>query len=98
MVDNGVIRGEIDSVKVSLPAALEDFVSGQVRSGEFGDASAVVSEAVRLMREAREKAALEEMQAAFGGVDGANGEGQPTTKDRALIDQLIKSHRAGKRR
>ena len=97
-VDFRSVRGEIDCVKVSLPAALENFVSGQVRSGEFGDASAVVSEAVRMMREAREKAALGEMQRAFAGVDGANGKVQPTAKDRALIDQLVKSHRAEKRR
>jgi putative addiction module CopG family antidote len=90
--------GEIGLVKVALPAALEDFVSSQVRSGEFGDASAVVSEAVRLMRETQEKAAMEEMQRAFSGVDGISGKGTPTAKDRALIDQLVKEYRRGKRR
>jgi putative addiction module CopG family antidote len=56
-VDKGCLRGKLMEVKVSLPAALEDFVSSQVKSGEFDDASEVVGEALRLPREAHESKA-----------------------------------------
>jgi putative addiction module CopG family antidote len=85
-------------MKVSLPSALENFVSSQVRSGEFDDASEVVSEALRLMRAAQANRAMEEMRAAFAGVDSSRGKGQPTAKDRAFIHKLIENHRSGKRR
>ncbi len=85
-------------MKVSLPAALEDFVSSQVKSGEFDDASEVVGEALRLLRQDRERKAMEEMQAAFAGVDSFGGKGEPTARDRALIGKFIQSHRSGKRR
>jgi len=85
-------------MKVSLPAALEDFVSSQVRSGEFDDASEVVGEALRLLRQARERKAMEEMHAAFAGVDSFGGRGEPTAHDRAMIGKFIHNHRSGKRR
>jgi putative addiction module CopG family antidote len=85
-------------MKVSLPAALEDFVSSQVESGEFDDAGEVVREALRLLRDERETKAMEEMRLAFAGVDSSNGKGEPTAKDRALIRHLIGRRRSGKRR
>jgi putative addiction module CopG family antidote len=85
-------------MKVSLPSALEDFVSSQVKSGEFDDASEVVGEALRLLREARERKAMEEMQAAFAGIDSSCGRGEPSARDRAFIGKLIHRHRSGKRR
>jgi putative addiction module CopG family antidote len=85
-------------MNVSLPAALEGFVSSQVKSGEFGDAGEVVCEALRLLREQRETKAMEEMRAAFAGVDASGGKGEPTAKDRALIRRLIGTHRSGRRR
>ena len=85
-------------MKVSLPSALEDFVTSQVKSGEFEDAGEVVREALRLFREERESKALAEMRSAFAGVDSAGGKGEPTAKDRAFIHKLVKRHRSGKRR
>jgi putative addiction module CopG family antidote len=85
-------------MKVSLPSALEDFVSSQIKSGEFDDASEVVREALRLLREDREGKAMQEMQTAFAGVDSSGGKDEPTARDRAFISRLIESHRAGKRR
>ena len=85
-------------MKVSLPSALEDFITSQVDSGEFGDASEVVGEALRLWRNARETKAIEEMRTAFAGVDSFGGRGEPTAKDRVLIGRLIKRHRSGQRR
>jgi putative addiction module CopG family antidote len=85
-------------MKVSLPSALEDFVSSQVNSGDFGDASEVVGEALRLLRNEQEAKAMEEMRAAFAGVDSSGGKGEPTAKDRALIRHLIERHRSDKRR
>jgi putative addiction module CopG family antidote len=85
-------------MKVSLPAAWEDFVSSQVNSGEFGDASEVVGEALRLLRNERETKAMQEMRAAFAGVDSLGGKGEPTAKDRAMVRQLIVRHRSGQSR
>lgn len=81
-----------------MPSALEDFISSQVKSGEFGDASEVVREALRLLREERESKAMDEMRNAFAGVDSSGSKGEPTAKDRAFIGQLIRNHRSGKRR
>jgi hypothetical protein len=41
---------------------------------------------------------MEEMRAAFAGVDSFGGKGEPTARDRAFIAKLIQSHRSGKRR
>jgi hypothetical protein len=42
--------------------------------------------------------AMEEMRAAFAGVDCSGAKGEPTAKDRAFIGKLIQGHRSGKRR
>lgn len=83
-------------MQVTLPSALKDFVTEQVKSGEFDDASAVVSEAVRRLRDAHE--AMAKMRAAFAAVDSDNGRRQASARDRALINELVKTHRANKRR
>ena len=85
-------------MKVSLPSALEEFVSSQVKSGEFGDAGEIVCLALRRLREDQESKAMENMRAAFAGVDGAGGKGEPTAKNRADIAKLIKNHPWGSRR
>jgi putative addiction module CopG family antidote len=85
-------------MKVTLPSALEDFVHSQVKSGEFDDAGEVVRQALRLLRNEQEAKAMEEMRAAFVGVDASGGKGEPTAKDRAFIQKLIRSHRSAKRR
>ena len=85
-------------MNVSLPAPWEEFVARQVASGEFGNASEVVREALRLLRECQERRALEEMKAAFAGVDDHGGEGEPADRERALIGQLIRQHRKSKNR
>jgi putative addiction module CopG family antidote len=83
-------------MNVSLPKTWEQFVAGQVSTGEFGNASEVVREALRLLRDQQESRALEEMRAAFAGVDPHGGPGEPTPAERAMIGQLIKRYRKGK--
>jgi putative addiction module CopG family antidote len=85
-------------MNVTLPSALEDFVSRQVKSGEFSDCGEVVCEALRLLRQEQEAKAMEEMRAAFAGVDSAVGKAEPTAKDRAFIRKLVGNHRSGRRR
>jgi putative addiction module CopG family antidote len=85
-------------MNVSLPPTWEEFVASQVTSGEFGNASEVVREALRLLRERQENRAITEMRAAFAGVDPHGGQGEPTPKDRAFINQLIRRHRQTKDR
>ena len=82
---------------MSLPSALEDFVGCQVKFGEYDDASEVVSEALRLLRDERQNKALEEMRPAFAGVESSGGKGEPTARDRAFINKLIKTNRSGHR-
>src|SRR5258708_4409852 len=81
-----------------MPDIKQKAVTSQVKSGEFDDASEVVSEALRLLREERERKAMEEMRVAFSGVDSSGGKGEPTARDRGFIGKLIESHRSGKRR
>ncbi len=85
-------------MNVSLPPTWEQFVASQVSAGEFGNASEVVREALRLLREQQESRAQAEMEAAFAGVDAHGGPGEPTAEDRALIGQIIRRYRKGKRR
>lgn len=48
-----------ESVEISLSAEHEQFVRSQVASGRYGSASAVVSEAIRLLEEAEVRQLLE---------------------------------------
>jgi len=84
-------------MNVSLPQTWEQFVASQVSAGEFGNASEVVREALRLLRDQQESRALEEMRAAFAGVDPHGGHGEPTPQERALVAQAIQRHRQGRR-
>lgn len=83
-------------MNVSLPPTWEQFVASQVSAGEFGNASEVVREGLRLLRDQQETRALEEMRAAFAGVDPHGGQGEPAPQDRALIGQAIQRHRQRK--
>lgn len=85
-------------MNVSLPPAWEQFIAGQVSAGEFGNASEVVREALRLLRDQQESRASEELRAAFAGVDPHGGQGEPTPDDRAMIRQLIRRHRGSQGR
>ncbi len=85
-------------MNVSLPQTWEQFVASQVKAGEFGNASEVVREALRLLRDQQESRARAEMRAAFAGVDPHGGPGEPTPQDRALIGRIIRRHRKGGRR
>jgi len=85
-------------MNVSLPRNWEEFVASQVACGEFGNASEVVREALRLLREQQEKRAMEEMRAAFAQVDPHGGQGEPTTAERGLIDSLVRRHRKSTRK
>jgi antitoxin ParD1/3/4 len=88
----------VAGMNVSLPQTWEQFVASQVNAGEFGNASEVVREALRLLRDQQENRARAEMRTAFAGVDPHGGPGEPTPQDRALIGQIIRRHRKGKGR
>src|SRR6266481_511495 len=77
-IDNQCYQRYPSFVNVSLPQPWEEFVASQVTSGEFGNASEVVREALRLLRDQREAKALEEMRTAFAGVDSQGGQGEPS--------------------
>ena len=89
---------EIGPVNVSLPQTWEQFVTSQVSAGEFGNASEVVREALRLLRDQQETRAAEELRAVFADVDPHGGQGEPTPHDRAEIAQAIRRHRQRKGR
>ena len=73
-------------------------MASQVSAGEYGNASEVVRDALRLLRDQQESRARAEMQAAFADVDRHGGLDEPTPQDRALIGQIIRRHRKGKGR
>ena len=85
-------------MNVSLPPTWEEFVASQVTSGEFGNASEVVREALRLLREKQESRALAEMRTAFAGVDPHGAPAEPSPQNRALIGQLVRRHRKARSR
>ncbi len=85
-------------MNVSLPPPWKEFVVTQVTAGEYGNASEVVREGLRLLRERQENRALQEMRAAFAGVDPHGGEAEPTARERALIRRLIRTRRQRQRR
>ena len=93
-----MLSAYVAAMNVSLPPAWEQFVASQVSAGEFGNASEVVREALRLLRDQQESRALAEMRAAFAGVDPHGGPGEPTPRDRALIGQFIQRRRKAKAR
>ncbi len=80
-------------MNVSLPSNWEQFIASQVRAGEFGNASEVVREALRLLRDQQEARAEQELRAAFAGVDPHGGHGEPSEEDRALIGGIVERHR-----
>ena len=59
-------------MNVSIPQTWEQFVAGQMSAGEFGNASEVVREALRLLRDQQEERARMEMAAAFADTAPAN--------------------------
>ena len=83
-------------MNVSLPYSLQEFVTNQVKSGQFENVNDVLREALRLLRDEQETKAMKEMRAAFAGVDSSRRKAEPTAKDRALINKLIKRHRRSK--
>jgi putative addiction module CopG family antidote len=85
-------------MNVSLPQTWEQFVASQVKAGEFGNASEVVREALRMLRDHQEDRAGAQMRAAFAGVDPHGGAGEPTPQDRARISRIIRRHRKSKGR
>ncbi len=85
-------------MNVSLPPTWEQFVATQVRAGEYGNASEVVRDALRLLREQQETRAEQELRAAFGDVDAHGGQGEPSATDRESIGEVIRKHRRAKAR
>ena len=85
-------------MNVSLPPTWEQFVASQVRAGEYGNASEVVRDALRLLREQQETRAEQELRAAFGDVDSHGGQGEPSATDRESIGEVIRKHRRAKAR
>jgi len=82
-------------MNVSLPKHLKDFVTKQVDSGRFGNEVEVISSAVRQMEESeREMRAFER---AFQGIDRHSSAGDPTAKDLAEIDRIVKTVRGSRR-
>ena len=86
------------SMGVSLPQSWEEFLAGQASSGEFGNASEVVREALAVIAGTAEARAVEEMRAAFAHVDPHGGQGEPNRADRALIIPLMLAAQMQERR
>jgi len=79
-------------MNVSLPQTWEEFVAGQVSSGEFGNASEVVREALRLLEE-QDQLRSNRLETLRKAIDDGIKSG-PCRK--ATADQVIKRARAKK--
>jgi putative addiction module CopG family antidote len=84
-------------MNISLPAQLERFVAEQVRSGEFHSKDEVIRAAVRQMAEAEREREMEAFTNAFRSVEHHSPRGEPTRKDLAEIDRIVKSVRAARK-
>ena len=76
-------------MNVSLPDTWEQFVASQVRAGEFGNASEVVREALRLLRNQQESHAQHRHV-----VDDRTPLGETERLDTALALEMIRSAEA----
>jgi len=84
-------------VKISLPRHLEEFIAEQVRNGRFESKDEVVRAAVRQMEESERIREMEAFESAFREIDQHSASGEPTKKDLAEIDRLVKSIRTARR-
>ncbi|MEI7732705.1 MAG: type II toxin-antitoxin system ParD family antitoxin [Verrucomicrobiota bacterium] len=83
-------------MNVSLSRTWEEYVRSEVATGEYGNASEVVRDALRMLREHQEMRAMEEMRVAFAHTDPHGGQGEPSAAERELISQLVRQHRKRK--
>ncbi len=77
-------------MNVSLSEYWEKFIAQQITTGQYGNASEVVREALRYWREECERKAMGEFQAAW---TQSGPRGEPTEEDIALISTLVRAHR-----
>ena len=84
-------------MNVALPSQLENFVAQQVRSGRFKSREEVLRAALRQMEELERQREMQAFKAAFHDIDRHSPVGEPTTKDLAEIDRIVKSVRAVRR-
>ncbi len=84
-------------MKVSLPKQLDEFVAEQVRSGRFENGEEVVRTALRQLEQSERQREMETFRTAFREVDQHSPDGEPTRKDLAEIDRIVKSVRAARR-
>ena len=81
-------------MNVSLSEYWEKFVAQQIASGQYGNASEVIREALRHWRDERERKVMEDFRAAWPQHGPA---GEPTEEDDAQISALVRAHRRGKK-
>ena len=81
-------------MNVSLSEYWEKFIAQQIASGQYGNASEIVREALRHWRDEHERKAMEGFRAAWP-QEGPPGE--PTQEDNARIAALVRDHRRQKK-
>jgi len=77
-------------MNVSLSEYWEKFIAQQIASGQYGNASEVIREALRYWREERERKAMEDFRASW---PGSGLRGEPTEEDNAQISALVRAYR-----
>lgn len=81
-------------MNVSLSDYWEEFIAQQIASGQYGNASEVIRDALRHWRDERERKAIEEFRVAWP-QEGPLGE--PSEEDNARISALVRAHRREKK-
>jgi putative addiction module CopG family antidote len=84
-------------MKISLPRHLEEFIAEQVRIGRFESKDELIRAAVRQMEESERTREMDVFENAFRAIDQNSRSGEPTRKDLAEIDRIVKSIRTARR-
>jgi putative addiction module CopG family antidote len=84
-------------MNISLPKQLKDFVSEQVHSGRFENEAEVIRTALRQMEESERQRDMKAFESAFREIDRDSPDGEPTERDLAEINRVVKSVRESRR-
>ena len=76
-------------MNVTLTPEQEKFIAQQITTGQYGNASEVIREALRYWREEREKA-MDDFRASW---PRSGPRGEPTEEDNTRISALVRAHR-----
>ena len=82
---------------ITLTGHFRSFIAEQLKGGRYQDASEVVRAALRELEQVELKRALADFDASVRKSDRHAPRGEPSERDLAEMDGIIKAHRAARR-